>query len=126
MDSSTRLRNVLLAVLGAVILVIKPAYTGPGEAAVHSYAGNVAVSFALYFAAVNATQRFRHPRLVAASWTLLAVEAFELLDGFGVMANVFDPVDLIANAAGIGLAVAVDALTAERRRTVRPEEGRAR
>jgi protein-S-isoprenylcysteine O-methyltransferase Ste14 len=110
--SSMTVRNVVLALLGAAILVLKPAYDGPGEVAVHSYAGNVAVSFALYFAAINATERLRHPRLVAALAVLVAVEAFEVSDGFGVMANVFDPVDLFANAVGIALAATVDVLTA--------------
>jgi hypothetical protein len=35
-----RVRNVVLALLGAAILVLKPAYHGPGEVAVQSYAGN--------------------------------------------------------------------------------------
>jgi hypothetical protein len=109
-----RVRNVVLALLGAAILVLKPFYHGSGEVVVQSYAGNVAVSFALYFAAVNATGRFGRPRLVAALATLVAVEAFELSDGFGVMANVVDPVDLVANTVGIALAVAVDVLTTRR------------
>lgn len=110
--SPMTVRNVALALLGAAILVLKPAYQGPGEVAVQSYAGNVAVSFALYFAAINATERFRYPRLVAALAVLAAVEAFEVSDGFGVMANVVDQVDLYANAVGIALAAAVDVLTA--------------
>lgn len=107
-----RVRNVVLALLGAAVLVLKPAYLGPCEEAVQSYAGNVAVSFALYFAAINATARFRRPRVVAALAALVAVEAFEISDGFGVMTNVVDPVDLAANIVGIALAVAVDVLTA--------------
>ncbi len=112
MDVPMRVRNVVLALLGATVLVLKPGYHGPGEVAVQSYVGNVAVSFAMYFAAVNATERFRRPRLLAAFGALVAVEAFELSDGFGVMANVVDPVDLWANALGIVLAVAADLLTA--------------
>jgi hypothetical protein len=112
MDSAMRVRNVALALLGAAILVLKLEYHGPGGTVVHAYAGNVAVSFALYFAAINATERFRRPRLLAALGVLVAVEAFELSDGFGVVANVVDPVDLWANAVGIALAVAVDVLTA--------------
>ena len=102
------IRNVVLAVAGAVVLVLGSAYHGPFTEAIHAHAGNVAVSFALYFAALNATARSRWPRLLAASLTLLAVELFEVTDGFGVMANTYDPVDLVANAAGVGLAVIVD------------------
>lgn len=104
-------RNVVFALLGAVALVLKPAYHGPLEGTVYSYAGNVSVSFALYFAAINATARYPRPRLIAAVATLLAVEAFELTDGFGVMANVVDPFDLVANAVGVALAVTIDALS---------------
>lgn len=122
MDSPMRVRNVVLALLGAAILVLKPAYHGPGEVAVQSYAGNVAVSFALYFAAINTTARFRRPRLLAALAALVVVEAFEIFDGFGVMANVVDPVDLVANMVGIALALAVDVLTARGLRR-RPRAG---
>lgn len=126
---SMRVRNVVLALLGAAVLVLKSGYHGPGEVAVHSHAGNVAVSFALYFAAVNATERFRNPRLVAALAVLVAVDVFELSDGFGVMANVVDPLDLAANAAGIALAFAVDVLTAfglRRRPRATPSDTQAR
>jgi glycopeptide antibiotics resistance protein len=108
---ATTIRNVVLAILGAAVLVLKSAYDGPFEDALIAYAGNVAVSFALYFAAINATSAFRRPRLIAAALTLLVVELFEVTNGFGVMANVYDQADLIANAVGVGLAVIVDLVT---------------
>jgi len=116
---------VVLALLGAAVLVLVPAYDGPFGEVLGAYGGNVAVSFALYFAALNATARYRRPRLLAASATLLAVELFEATDGFGVMANTFDPIDFVANAAGVGLAVLVDAATTPilRRRHERTTDG---
>lgn len=119
-------RNVALALAGAAVLVLAPAYHGPSRELLHGYAGNVAVSFALYFAAVNATSRYPRPRLLAALLTLLAVELFEITDGFGVMANTYDPIDLLANAAGVGLAVVVDLTTTPiiRRRHERRPLGR--
>jgi hypothetical protein len=36
------------------------------------------------------------------------VQSFEGLDGFGVMNNVYDSLDLVANAVGVTLGVAVD------------------
>ena len=39
------------------------------------------------------------------------MEAFELTDGFGWMANVWDPIDLVANALGIAVALVADAAT---------------
>ena len=121
------IRNVALAVLGVVVLVLKSGYHGPFDHVLDAYAGNVAVSFALYFAAINATARYRRSRLVAAALTLVAVELFEVTDGFGLMENVYDPGDLIANTVGVGLAVVVDLATdrALRRRHEerRPEIG---
>ena len=106
------IRNVTLAVLGAFVLVVKAAYQGPLEEAVYAWAGNLAVSFALYFALLNTTVRWSRPRLYAAGLTLLVVEAFEATNGFGMLTNVYDPVDYVANAIGIGLAVLVDIATA--------------
>ena len=106
-----KLRNVIFALLGAGGLLAKGSYAGPWREFVHSYGGNLSVSFALYFAAINATERCRRPRLVAALAVLAAVTSFELTDGFGVMANVYDPGDLLANAVGVGLAVLLDPVT---------------
>jgi len=107
-----RTRNTVLAVIGAGTLVLKTSYAGPFDETVHAYAGNFAVSFALYFAVVSSTHRYRHPCLGAALIVLLAVTAFEVSDGFGFMANVYDPVDLLANAAGVGFAIVVDLVSA--------------
>jgi hypothetical protein len=101
-------RNVSFALLGAAALVLKHSYTGVGERVILAYAGNFVVSFALYFAFLGAMLRFRYPRLIAAVLVFAAVTVFEVTNGFGVMANVYDPVDIAANAAGIGFAVLVD------------------
>jgi hypothetical protein len=125
MRRAATIRNVAMALLGAAVLVLVPAYGGPFADLIGAYAGNVAVSFALYFAALNASARFRWPRLLAASATLLAVELFEATDGFGVMANTFDLLDFVANAAGVGLAFVVDIATTPflARNHARPSDG---
>jgi peptidoglycan/LPS O-acetylase OafA/YrhL len=104
-------RNTAFVLLGVGGLLLKGIYAGPLEAAVHSWAGNVSVSFAVYFLGLIALGRRRHARLFAALLALAAVTAFEATDGFGVMTNVYDPLDYLANAVGIGLAIAVDLLT---------------
>ena len=101
-------RNTLMALSGAVLLVLKGRYSGPGSSLVHAYAGNFVVSFAVYFIASLTAHSFKRPRLVAALAALSAVSAFEITNGFGFMSNVYDPADLLANAAGIALAVVVD------------------
>ena len=104
-------RNVFFALLGAAGLVLKSSYAGPLQPIVHSYGGNLSVSFALYFASVSATRRYRHPRIFAALITFAAVASFELTDGFGILANVYDAADLLADGAGVGSAVLVDLLS---------------
>ncbi len=108
MPRAFKVRNVFFAVLGAAGLVFKPLYAGPFQELVLSYGGNFSVSFALYFAAINASVATPYPRFLAALLVLVAVQAFELLDGFGIMANVYDPLDLLANFVGVGAAVLVD------------------
>ncbi len=108
MTASQTKRNVLFVLLGVAALVLKPYYHGPLAQLLYSYGGNFAVSFAVYFLAAIAASRLGRGRLAAAASALLVVEAFEVTNGFGVMSNVYDPVDLMANAAGVGFALAVD------------------
>lgn len=111
-DPRTVLKNswcILFVLLGAAALVLKHSYHGPLGQLVHSYGGNVAASFALYFLSTFAASGFGLGRLVAAGAALAVVEAFEITDGFfGVMSNTYDPFDLLANAVGIGVALTVD------------------
>ncbi len=116
-------RNVLFALLGAAGLVLKGRYAGPFQELVRNYGGNLVASFAVYFIVLNLPFPPRYARLGAAGLALAVVELFEVTNGFGVMANVYDPVDLAANAVGIALALAVDAATS---RMVSPPEGRVR
>jgi len=57
------------------------------------------------------TRGHRRFRLSAAFLAMVVVTSFELADGFGVLTNVYDPADLLANPVGIGLAVVVDVVT---------------
>jgi len=128
----TKVRTVLLVLFGVAGLVLKRHYSGPHQSLVHSYGGNVAASFAVYFVVSNlylpprlialgangTGDRDQSPvsgssyrRLLTAAAALLVVELFEITNGFGVMTNVYDRVDLVANAGGVALALVVDALT---------------
>lgn len=112
MDSLTprrRARAVLLTLLGVAGLLAVRWYSGPGTVFVHGYGGNVAASFAVYFLATRVSGRLGRSRVLAGAAALLVVEAFELLDGFGLMTNTYDPWDLLANAVGVGVAAGVDA-----------------
>ena len=46
--------------------------------------------------------------LMVTGLALLIVESFELTNGFGIMSNVYDPWDYLANAIGIGMAAGMD------------------
>jgi hypothetical protein len=104
-------RNVLFVLLGVGAFLAKPYYHGPGEEFVHSYAGNFFVSFALYFLVSTALSRVGQGKFSAVMCALVAVEAFEITNGFGVMSNVFDSFDLLANPVGIAAALAVEFFT---------------
>jgi hypothetical protein len=108
--TTSKARSVLLVLIGIAALVMTRHYSGPFAEMVHSYGGNVSASFAVYFLIRIVTFQSGHGRLLTACVAFLIVALFEVADGFGVMTNVYDPVDLAGNALGVGLAVAVDAL----------------
>ncbi len=111
-----RIRNITFILLGVAVLLLKSRYTGPFEVLVHSYLGNVAVSFAAYFWAHLIPIKHKHERLFSAGIALAIVELFEVFDGFGFMSNAYDPIDLIANLVGIMVGLAVDTSLALQRR----------
>ncbi len=103
-----KMRNIGFIMIGVAVLVFKRHYSGPFESIVYAYAGNVAVSFAVYFNALIAPVKVRYKQLWAAGLALAAVELFEVFDGFGIMSNVYDALDLVANGVGVILALVVD------------------
>jgi hypothetical protein len=108
MLKNATVRSVFFVFIGIVILLLKRHYSGPFAEAVNAYVGNVSVSFAVYFI-VGIAARERHlGKLLTAGVALLVVELFEATNGFGVMSNVYDQMDFIANVVGVGLALAVD------------------
>ena len=108
MQVSRRAIDVLLVLLGVGGLVLKGQYSGPADELVQSYGGNVAASFAVYFLAKRVTARSHLPHASAAALAFMVVQLFEMLDGFGIMKNVYDRLDLAANTVGIALAIGSD------------------
>ena len=104
-------RNVFFALLGVAGLVLMGHYSGPYQQAVHSYGGNITASFAVYYMVALLPLPPRFGKLLTAGLALAVVELFEISNGFGVMTNVYDPVDFTANAVGVALALAVDIVT---------------
>ena len=116
MTGSEKRRYVMFALLGVAGLVLKSRYAGPLSATIHDHGGNFAASFAVYFVASIGVSATGLGPLAAAALALLVVELFEATDGFGVMSNVYDPGDYVANAAGVLVAVAVDLAVRRARR----------
>lgn len=109
----TRVRSVIFTLCGVAGLLLKGRYRGPQRELVLSYAGNFTASFAVYFIVSNLELCRKRGRLCLAGCALAVVSLFEATDGFGVMANTYDPFDYAANAAGIALAAWVDAVAAK-------------
>lgn len=108
MTASNTRRYVVFALLGAVALVLKSRYGGPFGPTVHAYGGNIVGSFAVFFVVSIGIAGTGLGRRAAAALALLVVELFEATNGFGFMTNTYDPGDYVANAIGVGIAVAVD------------------
>lgn len=108
MSTADKGRSLFCVLAGVAAFLMIDRYAGPAREAVTGQGGNAAISFALYFLALIPLARFPRRQLLAAGASLLAVQAFEAADGFGVMRNVYDPLDYAANTLGVGLALAVD------------------
>jgi hypothetical protein len=107
----TKVRTVAFVLLGVAGLVLKPHYGGPLQELIWDHGGNVAASFAAYFVLALLPFAARWRGLPAAGLALLAAELFEATDGiFGLMGNVYDGSDYVANVVGVGLAWAVDTI----------------
>jgi hypothetical protein len=108
MNRTHKINRILLILLGVLGLVLKKHYNGPYLEFVNSYLGNVSISFAVYFLIGIVASEQKLNKLTTAVASLTIVELFEVTNGFGVMTNVFDSFDLIANLVGVGLAFALD------------------
>jgi hypothetical protein len=108
---SSRARNIAFTLCGVAGLVLKGRYRGPNQIAVHSYWGNIAASFAVYFILANLPFCMKFGRLVTAGCAFAVVGLFEVTNGFHVMTNTYDPIDHVANAVGIALALLADAVS---------------
>jgi len=112
MSGKEKVRNVLFILLGVLVLVLKHNYNGPYLEIVKSYSGNLSVSFAIYFIVgfSSNNNNWGKNKFITAAIALIIVELFEITNGFGIMTNVFDTIDLFANLIGIILALVLDKL----------------
>jgi hypothetical protein len=107
-DNRHRVRDVVLALIGVIVLLMKHKLAPPDGALLHDYCGNVAASFAAFFVLKLPPVPSRFRLATAALLALLSTELFEATNGFGFMSNTYDPGDYVANAVGVGLALCVE------------------
>ena len=108
----TRIRYITLILVGVAGLLAKSWFRNSIGTLGHSYLGNLSASFAVYYlVALAVTPRLN--RLWISVISLSIVELFELANGFGVMTNVYDPFDYVANILGIALAFLVDIISSQ-------------
>jgi len=103
-----KIRNVSFILLGIALFILKQKYNGPNNEIVKSYLGNFSISFVVYFIIEIYDGFWKANKLLTAFITLVIVSSFELTNGFGVMKNVYDTLDLFANIIGVLLALALD------------------
>jgi len=108
MLKNEKIRNVIFILLGVLLLLIKPHYNGPFLDIIKNYLGNISISFAVYFIVSIYSNNWKMNKLITALIALLIVELFEVLNGFGIMTNVYDKMDLLANLLGILFALSID------------------
>jgi hypothetical protein len=111
LNRSYIIRNTIFVLLGTAGLVLKSWFSDCLPDFVLNYAGNLCVSFAVYFIVKLSSTKMGFNRVIIAITALLIVELFEATNGFGVMSNTYDRLDFIANALGITLAIVVDIST---------------
>jgi len=111
MNARLHKRNIFMVLAGVAGLLIKHWFSGSLSELAYSHLGNLAVSFAVYFL-VSILPRGRMNRVTIAVIALVVVEGFELTNGFGIMTNVYDSFDYLANALGVALAYLVDVVSA--------------
>jgi len=109
-SNKQKVRNVLFILLGVSVLLLKQNYYGPDQEIVKSYSGNLSISFAVYFIICFSSDHWKQNKLITAIISLTIVELFEITNGFGIMTNTYDTIDLFVNIMGVILALAVDQL----------------
>ena len=110
MGGKEKVRNVLFVLLGVLVLLLKQSYGGPSQEIVKSYSGNLSISFAVYFLICFSSDNWKQNKFITAIISLTILELFEITNGFVIMTNTYDTIDLLINLIGVILALVVDQL----------------
>lgn len=83
MGKTSKVTYTCFVLLGVASLVFKSHYSGPFGDIIQCYGGNVSASFAAYFMLRIISSDWGYGKLMTAGVTLLAVELFEVTNGYG-------------------------------------------
>jgi len=108
MTTREKVKNVIFILIGVMLMLLKKNYDGPYQEIINSYLGNLSISFSMYFLISLNQIIWKSKKIITFLVSLAIVELFEITDGFGIMSNVYDSYDLIANLIGISIALALD------------------
>ena len=108
MTAREKIQNVIFILIGVMLMLLKKNYDGPYQEIINSYLGNLSISFSMYFLISLNHTIWKSKKIITFLVSLAIVELFEITDGFGIMSNVYDSYDLIANLIGISIALAFD------------------
>ena len=108
MTTREKIKNVIFILVGVILLLLKKYYVGPYQEIINNYLGNISISFSVYFLISLNQTIWKSNKIITFLVSLAIVELFEITDGFGIMSNVYDSYDLIANLIGISIALVLD------------------
>ena len=108
MTAREKIQNVIFILIGVMLMLLKKNYDGPYQEIINSYLGNLSISFSMYFLISLNHTIWKSKKIITFLVSLAIVELFEITDGFGIMSNVYDSYDLIANLIGVSIALALD------------------
>ncbi len=110
MKPKEKTRNVAFIFVGVIGLLGVRFYSGPLETLVHSHGANLTFSFGAYFILKFIKLPLIENKYMNGAYTFMGVSAQEIAQAFGRYPGIFDPLDFIANAFGICVAMIVDYL----------------
>lgn len=108
MDTRGKIRNILYIAIGTGGLLFSRHYSGPMGDFFHCHGANVSISFALYYLSKSFRLPLNDNKLMNAAYAMVVVSAQEAPQGIGLYPGAYDPLDFLADAAGIGFALGAD------------------
>lgn len=111
MDTKEKIHNLFYIIIGVGGLLFSRHYLGPLEEFFHNYGANIAFSFGAYFLIKFLKLPFREYKYITAIYTFGGVSIQEIAQSIELYPGTYDPLDFLANTAGIVIALCVDILS---------------